>query len=116
MQFRITAAEQRFAILAYCLMPDHVHLLVEGLTAESDLRRFIGLGKQRASYLYSKATGGRRLWQEGFHDRSLRRDDDVKATARYILENPVRAGLASSPLDYKHCGSDLWPIADILSA
>jgi REP element-mobilizing transposase RayT len=116
MQFRITAAEEGFAILAYCLMPDHAHLLVEGLTAESDLPRFVRIGKQRAAYLYSRATGGRRLWQEGFHDRTLRSDDDVKATARYVIENPVRAGLVSSAFDYKHCGSDLWPIADILSA
>jgi putative transposase len=115
-RFRITAAEFQFAILAYCLMPDHIHLLVEGLSAQSDLLRFVPIGKQRTAYSYSKATGGRRLWQEGFHDRSLRRDDDIKATARYVLENPVRAGLATSPQDYKYCGSDVWTIEDVFSA
>jgi putative transposase len=114
-QFRITAAEEQFAILAYCLMPDHVHLLVEGLTVQSDLLRFIRIGKQRAAYLYSKATGGARLWQEGFHDRSLRTDDNVRKTAKYILENPVRAGLAICPREYRYCGSDVWTIDDILS-
>jgi REP element-mobilizing transposase RayT len=100
-QFLRAAREKGFVIVVYCLMPDHVHLLVEGLTAESDLRRFVGIGKQRAAYLYSRATGGKRLWQEGFHE--------------YVIENPVRAGLVSSPFDYKPCGSELWPIADILS-
>lgn len=114
-QFRITASEEHFAIAAYCLMPDHVHLLVEGLTLQSDLRRFVRIGKQLSGYSYSKATGGHRLWQEGFHDRSLRRDDDLRKAAKYIIENPVRAGLAASPQDYKYCGSDVWPIADILS-
>jgi len=114
-KFRITAAENQFAILAYCLMPDHVHLLAEGLAEQSDLLRFVRMGKQRAAYSYSKATGGSRLWQEGFHDRVLRGDDDIKATAKYVLENPVRAGLVISACDYRFCGSDMWTIADILS-
>jgi hypothetical protein len=39
-QFRRTSTLERFAILAYCLMPDHAHLLVEGLRIDSDFRRF----------------------------------------------------------------------------
>jgi putative transposase len=39
--FRRTARREGFAILAYCVMPDHVHLLVEGTTPQSDLRRFV---------------------------------------------------------------------------
>ena len=114
-QFRTTAADNQFAILAYCLMPDHIHLLTEGLTEESDLLRFVRLGKQRAAYCYSKTTEGGQLWQEGFHDRVLRADDDIKATAKYVLENPVRAGLVIRPGDYKHCGSDVWTVDAILS-
>ena len=36
-QFRLTAIEDRFAVVAYCVMPDHIHLLVEGLSVDSDL-------------------------------------------------------------------------------
>ena len=95
-------------------MPDHVHLLVEGLAVASDLRRFVRIGKQRSAYQYSRASGGR-LWQEGYHDRVLRRDDDLRVAARYVLENPVRAGLVAAIEDYKYSGSDTWTIAEILS-
>ena len=114
-QFRRTAVEDHFAILAYCMMPDHVHLLVEGRASDSDLKRFIRIGKQRSAYLYSRTTGGGQLWQEGFHDRALRREDDVTVAARYVLENPVRAGLVAAASDYQHSGSDVWTIAHILS-
>lgn len=95
-------------------MPDHAHLLVEGLAADSDLRRFVRIAKQRSAYEYSKKTSGDQLWQEGFHDRILRKEDDVRAVARYVIENPVRAGLVSSPGDYQHSGSDVWTIPAIL--
>ena len=45
-QFRRTASTLSFALLAYCLMPDHAHLLVEGMQDGSDLRRFVKLAKQ----------------------------------------------------------------------
>lgn len=65
-QFRITAAEDHFAILAYCLMPDHVHLLLEGLTAQSELIRFVRIGKQRTAYLYSKQRAEVAYGRKGF--------------------------------------------------
>jgi len=42
------------------------------------------------------------VWQEGFHDHALRREEDLQATARYIIGNPVRAGLVPSVRDYPH--------------
>ena len=114
-QFRATAIEDRFALLAYCLMPDHLHLLVEGLTDSSDLRRSIRISKQRVASRLSGAAGGR-VWQDGYHDRVLRNDDDVLDFARYVLENPVRKGLVSQPAEYDYCGSDRWTIDEILAA
>ena len=70
-QFRRTALLERFAILAYCLMPDHVHLLVEGLTDTSDLTRFAKMAKQRSGGIYRRRFG-KRLWQEGYFERVLR--------------------------------------------
>jgi putative transposase len=113
-QFRLTATEDQFAILAYCLMPDHIHVLLEGLTERSDLRRFVRIAKQRSAIRYSRHNGGR-LWQEGYHDRVLRPDDDVLIFARYVLQNPVRAGLVEEIGDYKYVGSDVWPVTEILS-
>lgn len=47
-QFLRTATQERFAVLAYCIMPDHAHLLVEGIDDEADLLRFAKLAKQRS--------------------------------------------------------------------
>ena len=33
------------------------------------------------------------LWQQGFHDHALRAEEDVRRVARYVLTNPLRAGL-----------------------
>ena len=40
------------------------------------------------------------LWQDGYYERVLRKSEDVLAIIDYILDNPVRAGLVSRPLDY----------------
>ena len=101
-QFRRTAAIEQFAIRAYCLMPDHVHLLVEGLSASSDLKRFAKMAKQRSGGVHRRRSG-QRLWQEGYFERVLRDDDDPATIARYIVENPLRAGLE----DYPHVGTNL---------
>lgn len=112
-QIRITAGRERFAILAYCFMPDHVHLLVEGLNDHADLRQFAKMAKQRSGASHALSASGR-LWQEGYWETVLRIDEDARPTARYIFENPVRAGLAVSPRDYPYLGSDMWTVAEII--
>ena len=114
-QLRRTLHRFDFAVLAYCVMPDHVHLLIEGTSAESDLKDCIKSAKQRSGQSYA-ARFGHRLWQEGFYDRVLRPDDDPKKIARYIVANPVRAGLASSPLDYPLLGSDVWTVRELIDS
>ena len=66
------SVEHDVAVLAYCFMPDHVHLLVEGQTARSDGKRFIVRAKQYSGYDYSKQFGGR-LWQRRIRARPERR-------------------------------------------
>jgi putative transposase len=105
---RRTAIAQRFAVLAYCLMPDHVHLLVEGTHQDSDLQKFVKIAKQSSGQMYA-AWMENRLWNEGYLDRVLGQDTDVREVARYIIWNPVRAGLVATPAEYPHLGSDLLP-------
>jgi REP element-mobilizing transposase RayT len=112
-QFKKTAIEQRFAILAYCLMPDHAHLLVEGLDDASDLRRFAKLAKQRSGGVHRKHAG-ERLWQPGYFERLLRDDDSGRELAQYIIHNPVRAGLVASPMDYPYLGSASWTLNELV--
>lgn len=87
--------------LAWVVMPDHLHWLIalDQVSLSALMRRV----KCRSTCLINKTSGRRgRLWQKGFHDRALRRDDDVLAVARYIVANPLRAGLVSSVRDYPH--------------
>jgi len=114
-QFRRTASDEHFLVFAYCLMPDHAHLLVEGATERADFRRFAKMSKQRSGAAHALRCGGR-LWQEGYHDRILRKDEDVKEIARYILENPARAGLVRAPADYPYLGSEVWTLAGLFDA
>jgi putative transposase len=110
----IAKAEQ-FAVLAYCFMPDHVHLVIEGLTDTADLARFAKMAKQRAGAAFAMATGGP-LWQEGYYEHVLRADEDVKRVIRYVLANPVRGELVASPEEYPYLGSDRWALGDLLGS
>lgn len=84
---------------AWVLMPDHLHWLVElnGLTLEQLMRRV----KSRSAYTVNQHLGrSGRLWQKNFHDRAIRREQDLKSVARYIIANPLRAGLVARIGDY----------------
>ena len=110
-----TSSASGFELLAYCLMPDHAHLLVEGLQPSSDLRRFTKRLKQSSGQMYAHRAG-HRLWQEGYYDRVLREGEEPKQVARYIIENPVRAGLVRSPLDYPFIGSEKWTLEELIDS
>lgn len=91
-------------VFAYCLMPDHVHLLL-GSPGESSLTYFVGAWKSQC-YRERRSLGlDRPFWQRSFYDHILRSDDDLLETARYILDNPVRAGIVDSVGDYPFSGS-----------
>lgn len=82
--------------LAYVLMPDHLHWLMQ-LGQTRDLSQVI----QSIKTLSAKKVG-RLIWQEGYHDHALRWEEDLWAAARYIVANPLRAGLVSHLGDYPH--------------
>jgi putative transposase len=114
-QIRRAASVHHFELVAYCFMPDHVHLLVEGATADADLRRFIKLAKQCSGFHYRQLFG-QALWQRYGFERVLRSDEAVLSVARYIVENPLRARLSQSVMDYPFVGSDTSRLIDICEA
>ena len=99
-QIQKTCDDEKFAILAYCLMHDHLHLVIAGTGSTSDLRRCAKLAKQRADYVIRQMLGIRRLWQHGYYERILRSDEATMRAVRYVLENPVRGGLVERAEDY----------------
>ncbi len=102
-------------MVAYCFMPDHLHLLVAGCSEQSDGRRFIKLAKQFSGYAYSRSHN-ETLWQRYAYEHVLRSEDQTLPVARYILENPIRAGLAVSPAEYPFSGSTVHPKEAIVEA
>ena len=112
-QFRTTSRSEEFELLAYCVMPDHAHLLVEGLTGRSDFRRFAKMAKQRSGAAYA-LTSDQPLWQKGYYEHVLREEEDAKDIARYIIANPVRAKIVESPDGYAYSGSDKWSIRELI--
>ena len=96
-------------------MPDHVHLLAVGCQPSSNCRRFITRAKQFSGYHYQRAFN-ERLWQRYGYEHVLRPSEDVFGVARYILENPIRAGLVRSAQDYPYLGSTLYSIDQILDS
>jgi len=99
-----TATRYLFAIHAYCLMPDHIHLLAEGLQRQSNVLQFMRVLKRNSSTPFQRETG-EALWQKKFYDHILRDNDSPDAVARYIWMNPVRANLCHNPEEYPYSGS-----------
>jgi len=95
-------------------MPDHLHLVVEGLSDDADCKVFVKLVKQYAGYYYARANSGARLWQRYGHDRIIRDDAELVDLVRYIVANPVKAGLASESRQYPFLGSQRWTLDELL--
>ena len=105
------ADQTKVLVHAYCVMPDHVHLLLSpSLTC--DVVTFVGQFKNlalRAAWRQGVAGG---FWQAGFDDRVLSGGDQLEAVAEQVLTNPVRRGLVRSWPEYPFGGSlvaDLVP-------
>ena len=102
-----SAVLHAFAVLAYCFMPDHLHLLAAGQLESADLNAFAKDVKQRIGY-HAPRPRAATIWQKGYYDRILRDDEEILTVAKYILANPVRKGLVQEPRDYPFSGSAVW--------
>ena len=86
--------------LCYVVMPDHVHWLMQ-LTGRKALSSVVRTVKAASAMRINLIRGSREpLWQKGFHDHALRGEEDIRALARYVVANPLRAGLVERIGDY----------------
>ncbi len=85
---------------AWVVMPNHVHLLI---TPEMDasvlLRKLKGVSAREANTLLGQT--GRPFWQDESYDRLVRDSEEFRRLENYILQNPVRAGLARVAEEYR---------------
>jgi putative transposase len=87
-------ASRGAAVGRYVIMPNHVHLFVR-LAPDMKLGTWVrGLKRAMAEGLAGSGEAGAMLWQPGFFDHILRNGESYAEKWRYVLENPVRAGLA----------------------
>jgi len=96
---------------AYVVMPDHVHWLFE-LGRQKALETVVQSVRSYSSRRIRQALEiPGRIWQLGFHDRALRKEDDLLSASRYIVANPLRAGLVGNIGDYPHWDA-VWLTAE----
>ena len=81
--------------IAFVVMPDHVHWLFR--LEQKSLDVVLHSVKSFTAHQF-----GGHLWQEGYHEYTLRSDDDLVKLSRYIVANPLRAGLVQNIEDYSH--------------
>ena len=98
------AEEMNVSIIAYCFMPDHLHLLLY-VDEGGDIVDFVRDFKGRTTRLFWQRNLHGSVWQRSFYDHVLRERDDPMKHIRYIIENPVRAGIVESFYEYPWCGS-----------
>ena len=87
--------------LAWVLMPDHLHWLcsLESGSLGALVQRF----KMRSAQAINRTRHCHgAVWQAGFHDHRVRDEISLRNVARYLLENPIRAGLVSAIEEYPH--------------
>lgn len=96
---------ERYHLHAWCIMPNHVHVLIEPLT---DLATIIQAWKSfTARWVLARnaelrlGIPGKNLWMREYWDRYIRDENHYRKTADYIHQNPVKAGLCATP--------DAWP-------
>ena len=97
---------KRATLLAWVLMPDHWHglLVPQGESLSRSVQR-LKANSARCVNLAAGRSGA--VWTPAFHDRALRRDEDIAEAARYIVANPIRAGLIRRVGDYPYWNA-IW--------
>jgi len=83
----------------YCIMPDHLHLLISLYQCDRSLPDLIRGLKYATTRVARKS-----IWQRSFHDHILRPSEDAAEVCRYILENPIRKGLTNDFDQWPHAG------------
>ena len=99
-EMRSLHEEERVSSLAWVIMPDHLHWLFQ-LGERETLSAIVKRIKARSAIAIGQLIGrGQPIWQRGYYDHAVRRDEDIQAMARYIVANPLRAGLVKHIGDY----------------
>lgn len=94
--------EESIRIFHYCLMSNHIHLLL-GVVENSNLSRFMKRLNLKYFYRYQKKHNYiGHLWQDRFRSKLIEKDEYMIQCGKYIELNPVRANIVKRPEDYPY--------------
>jgi REP element-mobilizing transposase RayT len=100
-----------FELLAFTVMPDHVHILALGARDEANALSFMQRFKQLTGYRFAK-TYPKPFWQQSFFDHVVRLEEDLLPIARYILGNATAAGFLPAGEVWPYSGGTLLATLD----
>ena len=91
---------KRYRLLSWCIMPNHVHVVIEvlgGITLSTILQGW----KSYTAHVICKVLGRKgRIWMPEYFDRYIRSDQHLKSAIDYVENNPVNAGLVATPSEW----------------
>ncbi len=102
--------EEKYNLLAWCIMPNHVHVLIEPLISLSEIvkswksysgRRALKNAERLGLFCAAGATRSREFWMKGYWDRYIRSETHFKAVIDYIHNNPVKVNLCDTPANWQ---------------
>jgi len=99
--FSSVLTRDHHTLLCWVLMPDHVHWLLQ-LGEDGDISKVVGKLKATSAKAVRRLGFAGQVWAAGFHDHALRNDEDLLAVARYVVANPLRAGLVRRVSEYPY--------------
>jgi len=94
--------EREVAVLAYCLMPNHIHLLVRPSGEETLAKMMQGVTLCYSKYFNRENGRTGRLWECRYYSTVIDGDSYLWTVSKYIENNPVRAGIVKKPEDYPY--------------
>ena len=103
--FVAEAKQRQTKLFAWCIMPNHAHFLLQ----DDNIIDFVRAIKGKLVPVARRTESGRSLWQRSFYDHALRSEEALESVARYIWNNPVRAGTMEIASAYPWSGSLVWP-------
>lgn len=89
-----------FSLYAYCLMPNHVHLIIEVKNPQDLAKIMQGLTQTYAIWFNKKYQKVGRLWQGRFKSLVIEKDRYLLDCLKYVELNPLRAEIVTRPGDY----------------
>ncbi len=90
----------QFQLYAFCLMPNHIHLLIEVTEPQTLQKTFRGLNLSYTLYFNYKYKKVGHLWQDRFKSKIIQKDEYFLECIKYIESNPIRASLTPNISDY----------------